>query len=172
MPILCGYIKSKNIKNMVIVSPDVGFAKCARNYATYFNTSVAIGDKTRLCHDEKSKVLGIIGEVKSKTAIIVDDFTISCGTFVDAARVLKQNGAERILACVSHALLTEQGLVALENSPIEELIVTDTVENTKAFEHSKIKVVSVTKLFAEAVNIIHNKESLSQLFDLKNKFYE
>jgi len=163
---LCNYIKSKNIENMVVVSPDAGFAKNARSYANLLNAPVAIGDKTRLFHDENAAVLGIIGDVKGKNAIIVDDFTISCGTLLETARVLKSHGAEKIYACVSHALLKERGLRALEESPIEELIITDTVENTEAFNHPKIKVVSVAGLFADAVRIIHNKESLSRLFEI------
>jgi len=165
MPILCGYIRSKNIENMVVVSPDIGFAKNARKYATALKVPVAIGDKTRSCHNEKAEVLEIIGDVKGKNAIIVDDFTISCGTLVDTARVLKEKGAEKIYACVTHALIGDRGLKALENSDIEELIITDTVENQKAFEHPKVRVVTVAHLFAQAVKIIHNKDSLSQLFD-------
>ena len=107
MSTLCGYIRSKNIENMVVVSPDAGFAKNARNYANLLKAPVAIGDKTRLCHDEKAQILDIIGDVKGKNAIIVDDFTISCGTLIDTARVLKKHGAEKIYACVSHALLGE-----------------------------------------------------------------
>lgn len=165
MPILCNYITSKNIENAVVVSPDAGFAKNARKYATALKVPVAIGDKTRSCHDENAEVLEIIGNVKGKNAIIVDDFTITCGTLTDTARVLKEHGAEKIYACVTHALLGDKGLKALESSEIEELIVTDTVENQKAFEHPKVKVVSVAQLFAEAVGIIHNRDSLSQLFD-------
>lgn len=164
MPILCGYIESKNIENMVVVSPDAGFAKNARKFATALNAPVAIGDKTRIDHNEKAEILEIIGNVKGKNAIIVDDFTITCGTLVDTARALKENGAERIYACVSHALLGDKGLKALENSVIEELIITDTIENKKAFEHPKVKVVSVAQLFAQAVKIVHMKDSLSQLF--------
>lgn len=164
MPILCGYIESKNIENMVVVSPDAGFAKNARKFATALKAPVAIGDKTRNDHNEKAEILEIIGNVKGKNAMIVDDFTITCGTLVDTARALKENGAERIYACVSHALLGDKGLKALENSAIEELIITDTFENKKAFEHPKVKVVSVAQLFAQAVKIVHMKDSLSQLF--------
>jgi len=169
---LCNYLRSKNIENMVVVSPDAGFAKNARNYANLLNAPVAIGDKTRYFHDENAEVLGIIGDVRGKNAVIVDDFTISCGTLIETARVLKSYGAEKIYACVSHALLKDKGLKALEESPIEELVITDTVENTKAFTHPKIKVVSVAGLFADAVRIIHNKESLSRLFEINSTHYD
>lgn len=165
MPILCDYIRSKNIENLVIVSPDVGFAESARKFATALKAPVAIGDKVRSAHDEKAEVLEIIGDVKGKNAIIVDDFTISCGTLVDTARVLKENGVGKVYACVSHALLREQGLEALNASEIEELIITDSVENEKVFQHPKVKVITVAPLFAEAIRIIYDKESLSQLFE-------
>lgn len=172
MATLCKYIQSKHIDNLVVVSPDAGFAKNARGYANLLHTSVAIGDKTRMCHDEKAEVLGIIGDVKGKNALIVDDFTISCGTLIDTARVLRKNGAKKIIACVSHALLGDNGLKALEESDIEELVITDTVENKKAFAHPRVTVVSVAKLFADAVRIIHNKDSLSHLFDDMNTCFE
>jgi len=165
MPILCRHIMSKNIENAVVVSPDAGFAKNARKYATALKVPVAIGDKMRICHDENAEVLEIIGDVKGKNAIIVDDFIITCGTLAETARVLKEHGAEKIYACVTHALLRETGLRTLENSAIEELLVTDTVENEAVLDHPKVKVVSVAHLFAEAVRIIHNRDSLSQLFD-------
>lgn len=164
-PILCEYIKSKNIENLVVVSPDAGFAKNARKFATILKAPVAIGDKIRTDHDEKAQVLEIIGDVKGKNAVIVDDFTISCGTLADTARALKENGAGKIYACVTHTLLRDNGLKKLEESEIEELIITDTVENPQVFGHPKVKVVSVAPLFAEAVKIIHSRESLSLLFD-------
>ncbi len=165
MPILCQYIRSKEIENMVVAAPDAGFAKNARKYANFLKTPVAIADKVRVCHDEKAEILELIGDVRGKNVLIVDDFTISCGTLVDMARSLKEHGAGKIYACVSHALLGERGLVALENSHIEELVITDTVENPIVFEHPKVKVVTVTRLFAQAVKIIHDRDSLSQLFD-------
>ena len=169
---LCNYIRTKNIENLVVVSPDAGFAKNARNYANLLKAPVAIGDKTRLFHDENAAVLGIIGDVKGKNAVIVDDFTISCGTLIETARVLKEHGAEKIYACVSHALIRDRGLKSLTDSPIEELVITDTVENPLAFAHPKVKVVSVAELFADAVKIIHNKESLSRLFDDINTHFD
>jgi len=172
MATLCRYIRSKNLENLVVVSPDAGFAKNARNYADLLKVPVAIGDKTRICHDENAQVLEIIGDVRGKNALIVDDFTISCGTLIDTARVLKKHGAQKIYACVSHALLREKGLKALEESAIEELVITDTVENLDAFRHPKVTVVSVAPLFADAIRIIHNRDSLSSLFDEMNTCFD
>lgn len=168
MPTLCAHIRTMKLDNLVIVSPDAGFAKTARKYADALKTTVAIGDKTRHGHDEQAEILDIIGDVKGKNAMIVDDFTISCGTLVDMAETLRRKGAGRIFACVSHALLGTKGIQSLMESPIEQLIITDTVENARAFECPKMKVVSIAPLFAQAIDIIHNKESLSSLFDIKD----
>ena len=165
IPILSKYILAKKIPNLVVVSPDAGFAKNARQYASLFNSPFAIGDKIRRGNDEKAEVLEIIGDVKGRNAVIVDDFSITCNTLVSAANNLKTLGAKRIFACVSHTLLDEKGIESLENSPIEELVVTDTVDNKRIIGHSKIKVVSVTRFFADAVRTIHNEESLGQLLD-------
>lgn len=165
MPILCQEIRSLNFPDLVVVSPDAGFAKNARRYAQYLDAGIAHGDKIRTCHDEQAEILEIIGDVQGRTALIVDDFTISCGTLVETAKKLREAGAGRIMACVSHALLGRKGLEKLENSPIEKLFITDTVMNEAAFAHPKVHVVSVAGFFAECVRIIHNKDSLSQLFD-------
>jgi ribose-phosphate pyrophosphokinase len=165
IPILSRHIIAKNLADLVVVSPDAGFAKNARQYASILNSPVAIGDKIRKGNDENAVVLDIIGDVKCKNAVIVDDFTITCKTLTSAAKKLKTLGAKRIFACVSHALLNDAGIEALENSPIEELTVTDTVENKHLVGHPKIKVVSVTQIFAEAVKTIHYEESLGQLLD-------
>ncbi len=165
IPLLSRYIKEKELDNLVIVSPDAGFAKNARQYASFLNSPVAIGDKLRRANDEKAEVLEIIGDIKGRNAILVDDFTITCNTLVSAAFKLKSQGAERIFACVSHALLDEQGIATLENSPIEQLVTTDTVENSKVMNHPKIKIITATQIFAEAVRAIHNEDSLGELLD-------
>ena len=165
MPTICNAIRAMNLPDLVIVSPDAGFAKNARKYADLLHTGVAIGDKTRPAHDEKAQVLDIIGDVRGKTAVIVDDFTISCGTLIEVARMLERRGARRILACVTHALLSPKGVRALEDSPIEQLLATDTVENESVRGSSKVKIVSIAPLFAQAIDIIQRRESLSLLFE-------
>ncbi len=165
---LCEYILSKNLDNLVAASPDAGFAKNVRKYAKYLKAQVVIADKVRASHDENAEIMEIIGDVQGKNVVIVDDFTISGGTLVNMAHALKDLGAEKIYACCTHALLQEKGLKALENSPIEELVITDTVENPLVFEHPKVKVVSVSHIFAQAVKIIHDRDSLSSLFEQIN----
>ncbi|MEI3416901.1 MAG: ribose-phosphate diphosphokinase [Christensenellaceae bacterium] len=106
LPLLCESVKKYvDVKNLVVVSPDAGFAKTARKYADYLGTPVAIGDKTRVAHDEKAKILELIGDVTDKDCLIVDDFSISGGTLIDIAKVLKTKGAKRIFACLGHNIL-------------------------------------------------------------------
>ncbi|HEY5563538.1 MAG TPA: ribose-phosphate diphosphokinase [Clostridiaceae bacterium] len=164
LPVLCEYVKSLNIKDLVVVSPDAGFTKQARKFASVLKAPVAIGDKTRRSHDEKAEILEIIGNVEGKNALIVDDFSISGGTLVDIAKGLKERGAKRIFACLSHFLLTEKGAEKVINSPIELIISTDSVNNPNIL-NDKIKIISVAPLFAEAIYRIHNRESVSPLFD-------
>jgi len=168
IPILSGYIKSMHLDNMMVFSPDAGFAKNVRHYAGLLNTPLAIGDKIHRFNHENAEVLEIFGDVKGKNVFIVDDFSITCNTLISAAEKLKDQGAERIFACVTHAMMSEKGLVALDNSLIEQLIVTDTVNNPRLAGHPKIKVVSAAQIFADAVSAIHNEESLGALLDKYN----
>lgn len=149
---------------LVVVSPDAGFAKQARKYADYLGTSIAIGDKTRRAHDEKAEILELIGDVAGKTALIVDDFTLSAGTLADFSYLLKERGAKKIIACVTHLLLSEKGVERINESPIDLVIGTDSVENGNLQKSKKIKLVSVAPLFAQALIRIHNNESVSPLF--------
>jgi ribose-phosphate pyrophosphokinase len=165
LPLLCEYIKTLQLKNFVVVSPDAGFAKQARRYASYLGTSVAIGDKVRKGHDEKAEVLEIIGEVRNKDVVIVDDFSLSGETLINIAKALKARGVNRICACLSHFLLTEEGIRALDKSPIDILISTDTVENSISKKSQKVKIISAAPLFAEALLRSFNGKSISPIFD-------
>ena len=166
LPMLCEVVTGMGLsENLVVVSPDAGFAKTARKYADYLGTPVAIGDKTRVAHDEKAEILELIGDVDGKDCMIVDDFTISGGTLADIAKVLKAKGAKRILACLGHNMLREKGVKRIDESPIEMLISTDTIENPYITASKKMVTVSVAPLFAEAVLRIHERVSVSTLFD-------
>mgnify|MGYP005838401339 CR=1 FL=1 len=164
LPVLCRHFERSG-GDLVVVSPDAGFAKRARAYARRLGASVAIGDKMRSGHDENAVVEEIIGEVEGKDALIVDDFTTTCGSLIEAARAVLARGARSVRACVSHCLLDERGLSALEASPLAELLVTDTVENPLAASAPKIRIASVAGLFAEAIKRIQRRESLSVLFE-------
>ncbi|MEN6317024.1 MAG: ribose-phosphate diphosphokinase [Clostridiaceae bacterium] len=164
LPVLCEYIKKLNIDNLVVVSPDAGFVKQARKYAGYLDASIAIGDKTRKAHDEKAEILEIIGGVSGKTALITDDFSLSGGTLIELAHELKKRGAAKVIACLSHLLLSREGVRKIEESPVDLLIATDSVTNDNIADSKKIRKVSVAPLFAQALIRIHNKESVSPLF--------
>ena len=165
LPILCEYIKGMDImEDLVVVSPDAGFAKTARKYADYLKLPVAIGDKTRTGHDENAHILELIGDVEGKNCMIVDDFSISGGTLIDVAHMLKARGAKRIVSVLGHIMLREKGVRAINESPIEAVISTDSVENPFIVGQNKFQTVSVAPLFAEAVYRIHERESVSTLF--------
>lgn len=165
MPVLCERVKTMDImENMVVVSPDAGFAKTARKYADYLHTDVAIGDKTRNGHDEKAHILDLIGNVNGMNCLIVDDFTISGGTLTDMAVTLKKKGAKRIGCCLGHLMMREKGMNAIENSPIEFVMTTDSVDNPYILGSKKFITVSVAPLFAETVYRIHERVSVSDLF--------
>lgn len=164
LPILSQRIKALELQDMVIVSPDVGFAKQARRFASSLGVSIAIADKERYAHDEKATVLNIIGDVKGKSAILVDDFTISGGTLTDAATKLLEYGAREVYAVVTHGVLVPGSVERIDKSPLKRLIITDTIENQPVRFSEKIEVVSVASLFAEAIKRIHNRESISEMF--------
>jgi ribose-phosphate pyrophosphokinase len=154
-------------EELVVVSPDVGFAKKARRFAERLHASLAIGDKARPSHDEHAEVLELIGDVAGKTAIIVDDFTLSCGTLIDSARLLREHGAKRIIACVTHGVFAPGTMEKLDSSLIEEIYITDSVETQPVTFSKRVRVVSVAPLLAEAIRRIHQRASLSELFSTR-----
>ncbi len=164
LPVLANAIRAKNLENIVIVSPDAGFAKQARRYASYLRTPMAIADKERMGHDEKAVILQVIGDVKDKTAVVVDDFTISASTLANVSVKLMEQGAKSVYAAVTHGVLAEGSIARIDNSPIQKLIITDTVENQPVTFSDKIEVVSVAPVFGEAIKRIHNRESISEMF--------
>lgn len=166
MPILCEAAKTKlDLSNLVVVSPDAGFTKKARKYAKYLKCGIAIGDKTREGHDEKAEVLNIIGHVEGCNALIVDDFSASGKTLTSMAKQLKKCGVNRVYACVTHGILSKEGLEEILNSDIETLIVTDTMLNTNILKCDKLITVSVAPFFAHIVKSIHDREAISSFFD-------
>ena len=162
--ILCDAIKAEAPAELVVVSPDAGFAKKARRFASHLGAPLAIADKVRADHDERATVTDIIGEVAGRNAVLVDDFTISAGTLVEAAESLVARGARSVMAAVTHGVFAEGSTQRLDASPIRRLIVTDTVETQPAALSGKVRVVSVAPLFAEAIRRIHHRESISGLF--------
>lgn len=161
---IVNYIKSRKFKNLVIVSPDVGGIKMARAYAKRLRSPLAIVDKRRIS-GEDTEVMNILGEVKGKNVIIVDDLVATAGSLVEAASALKRSGAKDIYAAVSHAVLSGPAIKRLDNSVIKYIFVTNTIPIDSNKKHKKIKVLSIGPLLAEAIRRIHNEQSVSCLFD-------
>lgn len=164
-PVLCDAIAAKGLDDLVVVAPDAGFAKKAREWANRLQAPTAIADKRRVDHTETAEVVELIGEVEGRTALIVDDFTVSAGTLVDAARVVTERGATAVYAAVSHGLLAGAATEKLAASPIERLFITDSVETQPDELSPKVEVVSVAGLFGEAIRRIARRESISVLFE-------
>jgi len=165
MPVLCEAIMAKDLRDLVVVAPDAGFAKKGRLYAERLRAPLAIADKHRADHSEQAEVVDLIGDVAGHTALIVDDFTISAGTLTDAARVLVERGASNVYAAVSHGLLAGDAVKRLDDSPIERLFMTDSVETQPVDFSASIEVISVAGLFGEATRRISRRESISVLFE-------
>jgi ribose-phosphate pyrophosphokinase len=161
--VLCEEIARKQLPNLIVVSPDTGFAKRASEYASSLGASLAIVLKERKGHDERAQVVEIIGDVRGRTALIVDDFTISASTLVEAAHGLVERGAKAVYAAVSHGVFTRGSMEGLDASPIRSLLVTDSIETQPVVFSRKIEVVSVAPLLGEAIRRIHNRESISSL---------
>lgn len=162
-PYLCAAVERLGLANVVVVSPDAGFAKRARRYARRLRAPLAIADKMRF-DAENVEDVEVIGEVDGHDALIVDDFTISGGTLVETAEELLARGATSVIAAVTHGVFTDQAMERLDASPIERLVVTDSIETQPVELSPKVEVVSVAPLFAEAIQRIHSRESLSVLF--------
>ncbi len=164
LKVLCDAVVKHNPENLVVVAPDAGFVKDARRYASYLGASLAIANKERKEHDERAEVLEIIGDVDGSTALIVDDFTISGGTLVETARRLEEKGVRRVLALVTHGVFSSGSMEMIDDSPIERLFVTDSIEDRPTDLSAKIELVSIAPLLGEAIRRIDKKESISVLF--------
>ncbi len=163
-PVLAEVLTAKLPDNLVVVAPDAGFAKRARGLANRLQAPLAIADKRRVAHDEQAEIMEIIGDVRGRVAVLIDDFTISAGTLVDAADKLVERGAVQVFAAVSHGLLTGEAMARVDRSPIERLFMTDTIEGHRAPLPAKVELVSVAPLFGEAIRRISRRESVSVLF--------
>ena len=166
-PLLIEYVKRQGIVNddLVVVSPDAGSAKRVHSFATALQVPVAIGDKTRYDHKSDAKVLNIIGDVRDKNCLVVDDFSITGGTLVDIARALKENGAKRVFGALSHNVMTQKAIHRIEESDYEWLVSTDTLECPWANESTKLRTISAAPMFSQAVKTIHDRAPMSSMFD-------
>ncbi len=163
-PILLDYIKKIPAKEFVVVSPDAGGVERARYYAKKLGCSIAIIDKRRP-KPNVSEIMHIIGDIKGKTAVIIDDIVDTAGTLTNAAKALDKEGAEAVYACCSHPILSGDAINKINSSPIIELVVTNTIKYKNNTPTNKIKVLSVGELIGEAIRRVYHKESLSAIFE-------
>jgi ribose-phosphate pyrophosphokinase len=162
---LCEYFLSKKIKDLVVVSPDVGGIKMARAYAKKLSAGLAIVDKRR-DSPEKTEVMHILGEVKDKHAILVDDIIATGGSMVEAIEELKKRGVSEVFAAVSHGVLSGDALDRIQKCQgLSEVVITNSIPLEESAKNSKVKALSVAPLLAEAIKRIHNEESISCLFN-------
>jgi ribose-phosphate pyrophosphokinase len=164
-PVMYEYLRKKKLQNLVVVSPDVGGLKMAHAYSQVLEAGLAIVAKRRKSATEIESMT-VIGDIKGKTVLMVDDLTETAGTLTTAAKLLKPKGAKQILACVSHAILNDLGIERLRKSNIDELITTDTVLRP-AIEGVNITTLSVAGLLGEAIKRIHSNSSITSLFEFK-----
>jgi ribose-phosphate pyrophosphokinase len=163
-PVLLEYIREHFLENLVMVSPDAGGVERTRAFAKRLEAQLAIIDKRRERPNE-SQVMNIIGNVKGKNVVILDDMVDTAGTLGQAAQALQEHGAKVIHACTTHPVLSGPAIERIEASPISKLIVTDTIPlGPEAQKCRKIEVLSVAELLGEAIQRIHNEDSVSSLF--------
>ncbi len=166
-PVIYRYFKQKNLKDLVMVSPDIGGTKMVSAYANMFHAPLAIVAKKRKSASDV-EVLNVVGEIKGHDVLLVDDLTETAGTLTRAATVLKEKGAKRVFAAVSHAVLNPAALDRLRKSELEELVTTDTVPHSKV-SGFKLTELTVAPLLGEAIKRIHDAESVSSLFDINGE---
>jgi ribose-phosphate pyrophosphokinase len=163
-PVFVSHYRKKNLHDVVVVAPDVGSAKMARGFAKRLNGSLAIIDKRRP-RPNQSEVVNVVGEVEGRDCILSDDMIDTAGTVSEAARALKDLGANDIYICATHALLSGPAVERLANAPIKEVTVTDTVRIGDEKHFPQLKILSVGDLLAKAIRYIHSEQSVSSLFE-------
>ena len=160
------YFKEKNLTDMVIVATDAGSSKKAYKYSEYFGCPIALIDKRREGNDDRAIASTVIGDVKDKQAIIFDDEVDTAGSMIETAKILEQFGASEIYAGCTHGVLSGPAIERIKNSPIKELVVTNTVPVTDEKRIDKITVLSMAPLFAEAIKRINEARPLGELFKI------
>lgn len=165
IPVLAEYFKDKIDENSTVVSPDLGGVTRARNFANKLNLPIAIIEKRRP-RPNVSEVMNVIGDIEGKTCILVDDIIDTAGTICQAAKTLKEMGAKEVYGCATHGVLSGPAIERLLDSDLKEFVITDSIPLPDLPEiRDKIKVVSVAEMFAKALTIISNNESISKIFD-------
>jgi len=164
MPVFTAHYRKMQLNEPVVVAPDVGSAKMARGFAKRLNATLAIIDKRRP-QPNVSEVVNVVGEVEGHDCILVDDMIDTAGTVTEAARALRNLGAKDIYICATHALLSGPARSRLNDSPIKEVAVTDTIAIPEERRPNKLCVLSVGELLSKAIRFTHAEQSVSSLFD-------
>lgn len=163
-PILYKYFKNLVDDDFVVVSPDVGSVSRARNVAAKLNCPMAIIDKRRPKANQV-EIMNIIGDVKGKTCLLVDDMIDTAGTICQGAQALKNNGAKKIYACCTHAVLSGPAIERLQNSAIDKVVTLDTIDQPAEKRIDKLEILSVAKLMARAIENIYMDKKMSEIYD-------
>jgi ribose-phosphate pyrophosphokinase len=163
-PVITKYFRDLDLEDLVIVAPDVGSAKMARGTARRLDATFAIIDKRRP-KANMSEVLNVVGEVEGMTCLLVDDMVDTAGTLSNSVHALKERGAKAIYAAATHPLLSGEAVSRLDDSPLEEMVVTNTIHVPEHKRFDRLKILSVADLLAKAIDHVHSNESVSQLFE-------
>ncbi len=163
-PVTVGYFRRLRLKNLVVVSPDTGGVERARGFAKRMNVPLAIIDKRR--EDAQTvEVFNVIGDVRNKTCLLVDDMIDTAGTLAQGAQALKEKGANKVYACCTHGVFADQAINKICDAPLEQVVATNSIPlSPEAQQCGRIKVLSVAKLLADAIRSIHDETSVSKLF--------
>ncbi len=170
MPMLTDYFRFKGADEIVVVAPDAGGVKTAKRCAVNLSASLAILSKVRSAHNV-SRVLGVIGDVKGKTAVMIDDIVDTAGTLCNGAETLMEYGAKEVYAAATHPVLSDPAYERIAASPLKELVVTDTIPLRLDKDRSKIVVLSTAQILADTIKNVHLHESVSALFQGENQLF-
>ncbi|MDH3592275.1 MAG: ribose-phosphate pyrophosphokinase [Planctomycetota bacterium] len=164
-PVLTRYFHRQKIEDLTVVAPDVGSSKLARGYAKRLGAGLAIVDKRRVS-DSKTKVMHVIGEVKDRNVLILDDMISTAGSITEAAKVVHDLGAKSIILGATHPVLCGPAIERLDRAPVQQVVVTDSIPVPEDRRPKQLKVLSVARLLGEAILRIHHAESVSRLFEM------
>jgi ribose-phosphate pyrophosphokinase len=164
-PVLTRYFRRRAIPDLTVVAPDVGSSKLARSYSKRLSGGLAIVDKRRVS-DRETEVMTVIGDVKDRNVLLIDDMISTAGSITQAARTVRELGAKDIYLAATHAVLSGSAMDHLDKTPLEQLVVTDTIPVVAENRRKYLKVLSTARLLGEAILRIHHAESVSKLFDV------
>lgn len=160
------YFESKDIEDKVVVATDAGSSKKAYKYAEYFKCPIALVDKRRDGNDDRAIATSVIGDIKGKNALVFDDEVDTAGSIMETVEVVRKFGAKDVYVGCTHGVLSGPAIERIKNSEVKELVMTNTIPLPEEKQIDKIKVVSISELFAEAIRRIHTETSIGELFDV------